>query len=124
MKTYSEKLKDPRWQRKRLEVMQRDNFACCQCGDAESTLNVHHLKYHKSGDPWMTDDENLVTLCENCHTDVEWIKSEFQRMMGFVGGRAFLSNLFNFCEQNRGKTVNFFTDETGLKISFLKGAAT
>jgi len=26
--TYSEKLKDPRWQKKRLEILSRDNFTC------------------------------------------------------------------------------------------------
>ena len=28
MSDYVEKLKDPRWQRKRLEIMQRDGFRC------------------------------------------------------------------------------------------------
>ena len=30
---YSEKLKDPRWQKKRLEILERDNFRCQYCGD-------------------------------------------------------------------------------------------
>lgn len=63
--TYSEKLKDPRWQRKRLEVLQRDDFMCRWCGDNESTLHVHHLSY--SADPWETPEGQLLTLCENCH---------------------------------------------------------
>jgi 5-methylcytosine-specific restriction endonuclease McrA len=28
---YSEKLRDPRWQKKRLEIFQRDNFICQNC---------------------------------------------------------------------------------------------
>ncbi len=40
---YSEKLKDPRWQKKRLEIFQRDEFHCQQCGDGENTLCVHYL---------------------------------------------------------------------------------
>lgn len=63
--TYSEKLRDPRWQRVRLEVMQRDQFMCTHCGDDTATLNVHHLEYN--GDPWETPLKNLVTLCETCH---------------------------------------------------------
>jgi len=63
--TYSEKLKDPRWQKKRLKILERDDFTCTDCGDTESTLMVHHLKY--SGDPWEIEDKYLITLCEICH---------------------------------------------------------
>jgi hypothetical protein len=62
---YSEKLKDPRWQKKRLKILERDEFACNDCGDTESTLMVHHLKY--AGDPWEIEDKYLITLCEDCH---------------------------------------------------------
>lgn len=63
--TYSQKLRDPRWQKKRLEVMQRDDFTCLSCGDKGQTLNVHHLKYHHN--PWETPTDLLETLCESCH---------------------------------------------------------
>ncbi len=66
-KTYSEKLKDPRWQRLRLEVLNRDNFTCRYCGDTKSTLHVHHLYYSKGVEPWEYDDFALMTLCETCH---------------------------------------------------------
>lgn len=36
--TYAEKLKDPRWQKLRLEVMNRNEFHCEICGSGESTL--------------------------------------------------------------------------------------
>jgi hypothetical protein len=65
-KSYSEKLKDPRWQRKRLEIFQRDNFKCCLCGREDKTLHVHHKKYNGK-DPWDISSEFLMTLCENCH---------------------------------------------------------
>lgn len=65
-KTYSELLKDPRWQKKRLQIMERDGFACKLCGNKEKTLHVHHLAYTKK--PWDADDKELVTLCESCHT--------------------------------------------------------
>lgn len=64
--SYSEKLRDPRWQKKRLCVMQRDRFACRDCGDEKSTLQVHHCYYEKGG-PWMTRDIFLLTLCYPCH---------------------------------------------------------
>jgi len=72
-KSYSEKLKDPRWQRKRLEVMQRDEWRCRICGDDKSPLNVHHLKYDNSGEPWRSGTDDLITLCENCHKIIGWL---------------------------------------------------
>jgi len=63
---YSEKLKDPRWQKKRLQILERDNWACYWCGDKETTLHVHHLWY-QGRNPWDTEDEGLQTLCSECH---------------------------------------------------------
>jgi hypothetical protein len=64
---YSKKLKDPRWQKKRLEIFERDKWGCQRCYDTESTLHVHHLRYLEGKDPWDYPDEYLITLCEECH---------------------------------------------------------
>lgn len=72
--TYQEQLKDPRWQKKRLEILDRDNFACQKCGDTKSTLHVHHYYYDKYMNLWEYEDEFLVTLCEECHTEQESIQ--------------------------------------------------
>ncbi len=64
---YSEKRRDPRWQRKRLEIMGRDDFTCQQCGSTTSTLNVHHRYYEPGRDPWDYPNGALITLCEDCH---------------------------------------------------------
>jgi len=66
---YSEKLRDPRWQKKRLEILERDEWNCQKCFDSESTLVVHHRRYLPSTEPWDYPDVLLVTLCENCHED-------------------------------------------------------
>lgn len=66
-KWYSEKRKDPRWQKKRLEVMNRDEFTCQVCFGKETTLNVHHRWYERGKDPWDYPDECFLTLCECCH---------------------------------------------------------
>lgn len=71
--TYSEKLRDPRWQKKRLQIMNRDKFACKLCGDCETTLNVHHIEYY-NGNPWEIDNSKLITLCEHCHYEIESLK--------------------------------------------------
>ena len=67
MKTYYEKLKDPRWQRKRLEIMQRDGFKCADCGEDSETLNIHHRYYIKGRNPWEYPDWSMKTLCDGCH---------------------------------------------------------
>lgn len=67
MKTYSEKLKDPRWQKKRLEIMDRDSWACQDCGKDNGTLNVHHLRYINGKKPWEYKNNYLITLCDSCH---------------------------------------------------------
>ena len=65
--SYGNKLNDPRWQTKRMEILQRDNFTCQECGKKQKKgLHVHHLKYD-SHNPWETSGDNLVTLCKDCH---------------------------------------------------------
>jgi replicative DNA helicase len=71
---YGRKLSDPRWQRKRLEIFQRDNWTCQDCGDSETELQVHHKQY--KGDPWNAPDDTLVTLCANCHERISPIDGE------------------------------------------------
>ncbi len=68
--TYREKFKDPRWQKKRLEIMERDGFKCRCCGSEKSTLNVHHSYYVKGRDPWHYPQFSLRTLCEECHENL------------------------------------------------------
>jgi hypothetical protein len=69
--TYSELLKDPKWQKKRLDILNRDNFRCCQCGSVKNTLHVHHQYYIKGNMPWEYPDDSLITLCEFCHEVVD-----------------------------------------------------
>ena len=69
--TYSDKLKSPKWQKKRLKIMDRDNFTCQKCGDTETQLHVHHKKYIDGKEPWDYEDSLLITLCDNCHFIIE-----------------------------------------------------
>ena len=65
MANYTELLNSPKWQKKRLEILQRDEFKCCYCGDTETELHIHHLQYN--GKPWQIENEHLITLCMDCH---------------------------------------------------------
>lgn len=64
---YAAARRRPEWQRKRLEIMQRDGFKCCVCGAADKPLMVHHHGYRKGALPWEYPDDELQTLCEECH---------------------------------------------------------
>jgi hypothetical protein len=64
---YLAKLKDPRWQKKRLEVFERDEWTCQSCFNRKSTLVIHHKLYLTHKNPWDYPDELLITLCEDCH---------------------------------------------------------
>lgn len=67
--TYAELLRDPRWQRRRLEIFQRDGWVCTGCADTANELHVHHKRYERGRKPWEYDDEDLVTLRKDCHRD-------------------------------------------------------
>lgn len=71
--TYKEKLQDPRWQKKRLEILDRDNFTCQLCDDKHTTLHVHHSSYLEN--PWDVQNSELITYCADCHRFVEFTKS-------------------------------------------------
>jgi hypothetical protein len=74
-RSYAELLKDPRWQRRRLEILQRDGWRCVECSSARKTLHVDHRRYSR-GAPWEVDDADLQTLCEGCHGRVTALRKE------------------------------------------------
>lgn len=79
--TYSEKLKDPRWQKKRLEIFQRDGFTCQYCDDPDSQLQVHHKFYVYGKDPWEYENSTLTTLCGSCHENITMLKKEVKSII-------------------------------------------
>lgn len=91
---YSQKLRDPRWQKMRLEIMGRDKFSCRLCGDDKSTLNVHHLYYERGADPWDYHEQSLVTLCEACHEEMHISRFGESILEALIVGGAGLSNLY------------------------------
>jgi hypothetical protein len=87
MSTYSEKLRDPRWQRLRLEVMGRDDFECRICRSGSETLHVHHSYYRGGASPWEYPEWSLLTLCAPCHERLEHRRAEIDSIVnGFAFG--------------------------------------
>jgi hypothetical protein len=81
MATYSELLKDPRWQRKRLETLNAANWTCRLCGTAEKTLHVHHKRYRRGAMPWEYVSSELEVLCETCHDAVTATTRELKEVI-------------------------------------------
>lgn len=80
--TYAEKLRDPRWQKKRLEIMERDEFRCRWCLDDTKTLNVHHWFYQRGASPWEYDEESMITVCEDCHEKITTALITLHKILG------------------------------------------
>jgi len=67
---YKEQLLDKRWKIRRLKILIRDRFTCYICGYMGDKVNVHHLKY--TGMAWDAPNEDLITLCGDCHRKIHW----------------------------------------------------
>lgn len=93
--TYAEKLKDPRWQKKRLEILERDDFSCRSCGSDAKELHVHHLIYLKGKEPWEYKNEHLVTLCKKCHeNENEFSKISQDKLIQMFVEKGFIGDSF------------------------------
>jgi hypothetical protein len=104
---YAEKLKDPRWQKKRLEILQRDHYCCQICGRINH-LEIHHLKYTKSN-PWEEPEENLITLCHDDHAVLggfaekpKYIYEDLPRLISF---KEVFERLLAIIEFHRGMNL-------------------
>lgn len=74
--TYAEKLKDPRWQKRRLELLEAAKWQCEDCRSKTNTLHVHHGCYIRATDPWDYPDDVMHVLCESCHDMTQgWLEN-------------------------------------------------
>lgn len=78
-------------------ILHRDNYKCqnpnCTNKDKEQILEVHHIKYKSLGG--VDNKNNLITLCNKCHTSPNHKKGKF---------------LYDWCME--GKKVRGFKDAT------------
>jgi hypothetical protein len=65
--SYKDKLNDPRWKARRLEIIEKAGGACEDCGKKTHHLNVHHGFYEPGHNPWEYEDDVLMALCKRCH---------------------------------------------------------
>jgi len=76
---YSDKLKDPRWAKKRKEILCRDANVCADCYTHNAPMHVHHIYYEYGFQPWEYPDDAYLTLCDKCH------EIEHERFRSYVG---------------------------------------
>jgi hypothetical protein len=82
-KSYLQKLRDPRWREKRLEILERAEYSCENC-QSEERLCVHHNQYEYGLDPWDYDSDYLVCLCRDCHQEAELVRQMFKFLIAQV----------------------------------------
>lgn len=99
---YKEQIQHPNWQKKRLEIMMRDNWKCRRCGKTNIALHVHHLYYIKGLLIWEYDNEGLVTLCKSCH---KAIHEDLAKLSGIIAFRIFTGEI-DVSEFNNSKIKN------------------
>ncbi len=90
-KAYMEKLRDPRWQKRKAEVIERDGYQCTRCpaglNDGRN-LQVHHGYYSREFEfPWEYPIESLFTLCEKCHPQAEIVRAQVYEALGKLHGK-------------------------------------
>lgn len=60
---------------KRQIVKERDNYECQLCGCDDGLLHIHHIDYDKQN----SDERNLITLCNSCHSKTNWKRESWIR---------------------------------------------
>jgi antitoxin (DNA-binding transcriptional repressor) of toxin-antitoxin stability system len=87
MSKWSSAYRDSRWQQKRLEVFNRDKWACRSCGATGEGVELHvHHEYYENRPPWDYPSETLKTLCSECHREITESKRVVARIVSASNG--------------------------------------
>lgn len=57
-----------RWQVLRHEILERDGWACVDCGTRRGRLEIDHVKPVRSRPDLAFAADNLATRCSRCHS--------------------------------------------------------
>ncbi len=63
MPSFSDKFKDPRWIRRRDEIIASAEYLCQDCGVAADDLEVHICYFEQGREPWEYPHEVYRCLC-------------------------------------------------------------
>jgi len=118
--SYSEKLRDERWQHKREFILDRADNKCEDCGSS-SRLEIHHCYYMYGYEPWEYPFDSLRCLCRSCHEKrgpieqvhrshiAQLTTEELQIITGIIDSGLLTykrSELFSFLEALNERDVN------------------
>lgn len=92
--SYYELLKHPKWQAKRLRVLERAGYRCQLCADDETELHVHHTIYRKGAKPWEYEDHELQSLCKDCHAARTRTRADIDALLGRIETESVGSDLY------------------------------
>ena len=85
MKTYAEKLKDPRWQEFRQRAFEHHGTVCQTCGGEDrgryESIHVHHRRYIDGRDPWEYEMKDVSILCWECHEEIHTCEKKWRDMI-------------------------------------------
>ena len=81
---YKDQLEHPKWQKKRLHILDRDDWQCQCCFDRDLMLTVHHKVYDKSLMAWEYPDKDYITLSKLCHDDLHLLQNKYMKDGDFV----------------------------------------
>lgn len=92
--SYEDALLTEEWEKKREEILLRDNYKCSKCSKVQyengvyTPLHVHHKVYYSGKLPWQYENDTLITLCKECHKkehggNVEFYQKSIKRLINW-----------------------------------------
>ncbi len=79
--SYYDDLKSPKWQKKRLEILDKHFFSCQECQTESKQLHVHHMWYESGKKAWDYPDQCYKVLCEDCHNEFHKTKLRIEKYL-------------------------------------------
>ena len=77
-----QRLTDPRWIAKRLEILAVRGNDCEGCDAKGEVVHVHHGFYEGDRYPWNYPDDSLHVLCPTCHGKAQALMVQMNRLLG------------------------------------------
>ena len=96
-----EEYQDEQWKVRAAQIRELDNHKCVMCGAKDVELHVHHLSYPPPPfHIWDATDNELVTLCKDCHEKIH----EYDLRPLLIEGRRLIVEQ-PYCKDNRGERM-------------------
>lgn len=105
---WADQYKHPLWQKKRLEALDKAEYACQCCGDSESQLHVHHKQYFKGRMIWQYETGELSVLCAECHEAAHAQMDELKSLLSALdpdGVPSVISLIAGYCMEVNSSSV-------------------